>query len=58
MKDMRRFSGYVVRPGYPEEDELLYDSYKKLSVLALVDRLSVGDALVINRIDDIDPDAI
>jgi hypothetical protein len=54
MKDLRRFSGAVVRPGSEEE----FDGKEKHCVVALLNRLAIGDALVINRIDDANPDAI
>ena len=58
MKDLRRFAGHIVRPGYPEEQELVFDGVKKLNVNAMIDRLSVGEAIIINRIDDADQNAI
>jgi hypothetical protein len=54
MKDLRRFSGAVVRPGSEEE----FDGKEKFCVVALLNRLAIGDALVINRIDDANPDTI
>ena len=57
IRDLRRFSGYVVRPG-SEQEEVLFDNYEKYAVVALFNRLSIGHAIVINRIDDADPDEI